>query len=225
MKVIDKLISFIFDVVIIIVAAAILLVKFNVIQDEILLGLFNDYLFNPQYDIIVISSCIVIILLALKVTVFTSSFSKKAKKNILVDTEHGKIQISQNTVENIAKNVVKDYPQVKDVQAVMTKAKKGINMYMSLIAYQGVNIKDIVTRVQADVKEQIEATIGIAVFNIDVKIKNVIKADVVYKTTQQTNDVAAPTAKKETVVTPEVATPKVEPTPVATENNENEQNQ
>ena len=224
MKVIDKLISFIFDVVIIIIAAAILLVKFNVIQDEILLGLFNDYLFNPQYDIIVISTCIVIILLALKVTVFTSSFSKKAKKNILVDTEHGKIQISQNTVENIAKNVIKDYPQVKDVQAVMTKAKKGINMYMSLVAYQGINIKDVVIKVQVDVKKQIEATIGIAVCNIDVKIKNVIKADNVYKTTQQTNEAVAPVVQTTTVSTP-VVTPTLESTPVATENNENEQNQ
>ncbi len=224
MKVIDKLISFIFDVVIIVVAAAILLVKFDVIQSEVLLGLFNEYLFNPQYDMIVISSCIVVILLALKVTVFTSSFSKKAKKNILVDTAHGKIQISQNTVENIAKNVIRDYPQVKDVQAVMTKAKKGINMYMSLVAYQGINIKDVVTRVQADVKNQIEAAIGIAVCNIDVKIKNVIKTDSAYKTTQQTNEVAAPVAQTTTVATPEVK-PTVEPTPVATENNENEQNQ
>jgi uncharacterized alkaline shock family protein YloU len=220
MKVIDKLISFIFDVVIIIIAAAILLVKFNVIGNEILLGLFNDYLFNPQYDMIVISTCIVVILLALKITVFTSSFSKKAKKNILVDTEHGKIQISQNTVENIAKNVIKDYPQVKDVQAVMTKAKKGINMYMSLVAFQGINIKDVVTKVQADVKTQIESAIGIKVCNIDVKIKNVIKTDAVYKNTTSTNEVVAPVAPVATE-----ATQVVEPTVEATENNENEQNQ
>ena len=223
MKVIDKLISFIFDVIIIVIAAVILLVKFDVIQDVVLFNLLNSYLFNPQYSMIVVSSCIVVILLALKITVFTSSFSKKAKKNILVDTVHGKIQIAQNTVENIAKNVIKDYPQIKDVQALMTKAKKGINMYMSLVVYQGVNIKDVVTRVQGDVKNQIESATGITVCNIDVKIKNVIKTDVAYKNTKAVVEPVVSQAPVTPVIEPEVQT--VETTTETMVMDENEQNQ
>lgn len=220
MKVIDKLISFVFDVAIIVVAIAILAVKFDVISMGVVMKLLPDYVFNPQYDATVISTCIVVILLALKTTVFTSSFSKKPRKNILVDTEHGKIQIAQNTIENIAKNVIKDYPQVKDVQAVMTKAKKGINMYMSLVAYQGINIRDIVTRVQADVKNQIEAAIGIKVYKVDVKVRNVIKTDATYQPVK-------PVVEQVITSVPTVSTEnaKVEEAPATKQSGENEQNQ
>ena len=177
MKIIDKLISFIFDVVIIVIASSILLVTLDVVQYEVIEGLLIGYLFNPSYEVIVGAVAVIVILLALKVTVFTSSLSTKAKKNLLVDTPHGKIQIAQSTIEGIAKNIIKDYPQVKDVQAAMTKARNGINMYMALVVYQGINIKEIVTRVQYDVKSQIESTTSVHVNKIDVKIKNVLKID------------------------------------------------
>lgn len=177
MKIIDKLISFIFDVVIIVIASTILLVTFGVVQYEVIEGLLTGYLFNPSYEIIVGAVAVIVILLALKVTVFTSSLSTKTKKNLMVDTPHGKIQIAQSTIEGIAKNVIKDYPQVKDVQAAMTKARSGINMYMALVVYQGINIKETITKVQYDVKSQIESTTSVQVNKIDVKIKNVLKID------------------------------------------------
>ncbi len=177
MKIIDKLISFIFDLVIIVIASTILLVTFDIVQYEVIEGLLTGYLFNPSYEVIVGAAAVIVILLALKVTVFTSSLSNKTKKNIMVDTPHGKIQIAQSTIEGIAKNVIKDYPQVKDVQAAMTKARNGINMYMALVVYQGINIKDTITKVQYDVKTQIESTTSVHVNKIDVKIKNVLKID------------------------------------------------
>ena len=177
MKIIDKLISFIFDLVIIVIASTILLVTFDIVQYEVIEGLLTGYLFNPSYEVIVGAAAVIVILLALKVTVFTSSLSSKTKKNIMVDTPHGKIQIAQSTIEGIAKNVIKDYPQVKDVQAAMTKARNGINMYMALVVYQGINIKDTITKVQYDVKTQIESTTSVHVNKIDVKIKNVLKID------------------------------------------------
>ena len=177
MKIIDKLISFIFDLVIIVIASTILLVTFDIVQYEVIEGLLTGYLFNPSYEVIVGAAAVIVILLALKVTVFTSSLSSKTKKNIMVDTPHGKIQIAQSTIEGIAKNVIKDYPQVKDVQAAMTKARNGINMYMALVVYQGINIKDTITKVQYDVKTQIESTTSVYVNKIDVKIKNVLKID------------------------------------------------
>ncbi len=177
MRVLDKLISFVFDVAIIVIAVAILLVNFNVVEYEMINKLFDSYVFNSNYELIVNAVCVVVILLAFKVTVFSSSLSKKKAKNIMVDTEHGRIQIGQNSIENIAKNVIKDYKPIKDVQAAMVKTKKGINLYMIVTVYQGVNIKDIISKVQADVKEQVEAITTVVINKVDVKIRNVVKID------------------------------------------------
>ena len=176
MRILDKLISFLFDVLVIILAVTVVLVMTNVIGYPVVEGLLRDYVFNFDYQIIIISIAIIVILLGLKITVFSSALSKEAKKKIYVDTPHGKIQINQDTIEGIARNIIKDYPQVKDVQARMTEAKKGINMYMAIQVYQNTNIKDIVTKVQNDVKSQIENTTSVRVNNVDVKIRNVVQA-------------------------------------------------
>lgn len=173
MRFLDKLISFIFNVFVIVVAVSIILVLTGFVHTPVIFGLLNDYLFNDAYKAIVLSSSILVVLAGLKITVFASSLSKTSQKSIMVDTPHGKIQINQDTIENVAKNVIKDYDAVKDVHTRMTKAKNGINMYMMLSVYQNTNIKDVVTRVQNDVKRQIESTTSVIVRNVDVKIKNV----------------------------------------------------
>ena len=173
MRFLDKLISFIFNLFVIIVAVAVLLVVIDVVSYPVITGLLRDYVFNVDYRAIVLSTVILVILAGLKVTVFSSALSNTSQKNIMVDTVHGKIQINQDTIENVAKNVIKDYDSIKDVHARMTKAKNGINMYMMLAVYQNTNIKEVVTEVQDKVKKQIEATTSVIVRNVDVKIKNV----------------------------------------------------
>ncbi len=176
MKFLDRLISFIFDLAVLIVAVVILLVTFNIVDYGVIDGLIREYVLNETYNTIVIVSAVIVILAFLKITIFSSTLSSKAKKNILVDTEHGKIQISQETLEGIARNVVSNYPEIKDVQARMTKANKGINMYTVIGVYPNTNIKEVVTKAQNDIKENIELKTGVPVKNIDVKIKNVTNA-------------------------------------------------
>ena len=175
MKFLDRLISFLFDIVVIVLALTVILVMTNIIGYPVVNGILKDYVFNFDYQLIVISIAAVVILLGLKITVFSSTLGSEAKENIFVDTPHGKIQINQETIEGIAKNIIKNYDQVKDVQARMTKAKGGINMYMVLQVYENTSIKDIVTRVQNDVKTQIVNTTSVDVKKVDVKIKNVVK--------------------------------------------------
>ena len=173
MRFLDKLISFIFTIFVIVIAVAILLVLTGFVNYPVIEGLLSGYVFNDAYKAIVLSSTILVLLAGLKVTVFSSSLARTSQKSIMVDTPHGKIQINQDTIENVAKNVINEYDAIKDVHTRMTKAKNGINMYMMLSVYQNTNIKDVVTKVQNDVKEQIEETTSVIVRNVDVKIKNV----------------------------------------------------
>lgn len=175
MRFLDKLISFIFNVFVIVVAVSILLVLTGFVNYPVIDGVLKDYVFNDGYKTIVLSATILVILAGLKITVFSSALSNTAQKSIMVDTPHGKIQINQDTIESVAKNIIKDYDSIKDVQTRMTKAKNGINMYMMLSVYQNTNIKDVVTKIQNEVKEQIEETTSVIVRNVDVKVKNVAR--------------------------------------------------
>ena len=95
MRVLDKLISFIFNVFVIVVAVSILLVLTGFVGYPVIDGVLRDYVFNDVYKTIVLSTTILVILAGLKITVFSSALSNTAQKSIMVDTPHGKIQINQ----------------------------------------------------------------------------------------------------------------------------------
>lgn len=209
MRILDKFISFIFNVFVIVIAVAILLVLVGLVNYPVIEGLLSDYVFNDAYRAIVLSSTILVILAGLKVTIFSSTFARTSPKSIMVDTPHGKIQINQDTIENVAKSVINEYDSIKDVHTRMTKAKKGINMYMMLSVYQNTNIKDVVTKVQNDVKEQIEERTSVIVRNVDVKIKNVsgMPGDKKAKKNSKSEVVIKPMATSVEPSVSEVATP------------------
>ena len=189
MRILDKFISFVFSLVIIVLAMTVILVSVNAVNYAVVEGLLTNYVFNDLYKMTVILISVLFVLAGLKVTVFSSTLSSKGKKNIYVNTPNGKIQIAQETIEGIAKNVISSYSEVKDVKAAMTKAKKGINLYMGLLVYENTNITSIVTRIQDEVKKQIESTTGVQVYNVDVKVRNVVSKQTTTKKTVQTQQV------------------------------------
>ena len=96
MRFLDKLISFIFNIFVIVLAVAVLLVVIDVVNYPEIDGLLRDYVFNIDYRAIVLSTAILVILAGLKITIFSSALSNTSKKSIMVDTAHGKIQINQD---------------------------------------------------------------------------------------------------------------------------------
>lgn len=201
MRILDRFISFVFSLAIIVLAVSVILVSSGVIQYGVVDGILTGYVFNASYKVTVILTSLLVVLAGLKVTIFSSTLSSGRKKNIFVNTPNGKIQIAQETIEGIAKAVISEYDEVKDVKAAMTKAKKGINLYMALVVHQNVNITNIVSKVQEEVKQQIENITGVKVYNVDVRVKNATTPQAPTKTantlkTENDVKVEATTAEK-----------------------------
>lgn len=178
MRVLDKFISFIFSLVIIVLAVSVILVSISVVKYAVVDGILTNYVFSETHKLTTILVSILFVLAGLKVTVFSSSLSSGRRKNIYVNTPNGKIQIAQETIEGIAQNVITNYNDVKDVKTAMTKTGKGINLYMGLTMYQNSNITETISKIQEEVKSQIDNITGVKVYNVDVKVRNVVTAPV-----------------------------------------------
>ncbi len=178
MRVLDKFISFIFSLVIIVLAVSVILVSTSVVKYAVVDGILTNYVFSETHKLTTILVSILFVLAGLKVTVFSSSLSSGRRKNIYVNTPNGKIQIAQETIEGIAQNVITNYNDVKDVKTAMTKTGKGINLYMGLTMYQNSNITETISKIQEEVKSQIDNITGVKVYNVDVKVRNVVTAPV-----------------------------------------------
>lgn len=178
MRALDKFISFIFSLVIIVLAVSVILVSTSVVKYAVVDGILTNYVFSETHKLTTILVSILFVLAGLKVTVFSSSLSSGRRKNIYVNTPNGKIQIAQETIEGIAQNVITNYNYVKDVKTAMTKTGKGINLYMGLTMYQNSNITETISKIQEKVKSQIDNITGVKVYNVDVKVRNVVTAPV-----------------------------------------------
>lgn len=173
MKYLDKLINLIFSLVILVLTAIIVLVSAGFLEYDLVDSFIRTNIFSVDNNT---TTCIVALTAfcaALKTTFFLSKTSNKNKSNILVSTTNGIVQIAQETIESTAKNVAKNYDEVKDVQVRMIKIKKAVNIYMSLLVLPRTNIIELSSKVQEEVKDAVQNTTGVKVNNIDIKIKNI----------------------------------------------------
>lgn len=194
MKWLDRLINFIFSLVILVISVVVLLALFNYIDYTYVNSLINDYLWGADYRLIVIITTCIVLLAALKTTIFLSDFKKKRKIPILVSTENGVIQIASETIESTAKAVAISHEEVRDVNVKMVNKNKGVDVYMSLLVIQDTNIRTITKQIQDEVKEKVHETTGVLVLNTDIKVKNIIEKS---KKTMVVNELAKEKVEKE----------------------------
>lgn len=201
MKLLDGFISFIFSIVILILAIAVLLVTVDYTSDTFIIGILNDYVFNSAYYNVVLITSIVCILAALKTTVFHSCFKAKDTSPIMVETEHGNVEIAQETITNTVKSVAMKLNNVKDVSAKMLKRRNGIKIIANISVLANSNIKTLTEELQTKVIEVIKETTGVKVLDVHIKVKNIYEknAKVVNKLVEEIKITEKPEIKENIV--------------------------
>ena len=114
MRYLDRLINFIFSLVILVLAIVVIMVSAGFVGYDNVDSWIRLNIFSTANNTTTCIVAIVTLIAALKTTVFLSRMNPKRKNTILVDTNHGKVQIAAETIENTAKTVVKDYVEIKD---------------------------------------------------------------------------------------------------------------
>lgn len=175
MKLLDRLINFIFSLTMLVISTVILLVIFNFIDSNYINSLINNYVWSTDYRAIVIVVSCIVFLAGLKTTIFLSDFKKRKKIPIMVNSSNGSVQIAQETIESTAKAVALSHEEVRDVNVKMINKSKGVDIYMSILVTQDTNIRNITTEIQEEVKNKVDETTGVLVLNTDIKVKNIVE--------------------------------------------------
>jgi len=205
MRALDRLISFIFSIIILIISITLILVGIRVVEPRVISDLLSTYVLNEGiisekfFNPITISG-IVLLLLSLKTTVFLSLFKVRDRAPISVKSKNGEVQISQDTIINTARSVTLSYENIKDVQARMAKKGSGVVIYEIIQVYVDTNIRELVEAVQEEVKRTVMANIGVNVVDVNIKIKNI------FAQKKQEDTVDTEKEVKEEIATEEVKT-------------------
>lgn len=173
MKYLDKFISFIFALVILIISVTIILVLLGQVYVDTIFSVMHDYLFAEEAQQTALITSVIVALAALKVTIFNSSFKQNDKSPIIVETKHGMVEISQDTIENTVKSVASDFSEIKEVQAKMVKKQNGIKIFSTISVLANTNIRNLTAEFQEKIEQVIDETTGIKILSTDVKVKNI----------------------------------------------------
>jgi len=106
--------------------------------------------------------------------------SNKDKRGVSKHTNIGEINISLNSIANIAQNAAKRATGIKDSKTVVKKAEDGVFIDVRTVVMPELSIPTISEDVQARVKKAVEDAAGIVVKQVKVTVEN-IYSGVTYK--------------------------------------------
>lgn len=178
MKLVDKVIYFIFSVIIL----AIVVVMFTVILNiggvvnpvfNFIINIPNMSFTQEQMTYIVIIE-ILLFVMAIKGILFQSKLEEN-KDAIILENNSGKLIISRKTLENLVKDISNGVQGVENSFARVNVSKDTeLIISIDIVVKEG-SIKDITKKLQEDVKIAIKKASDLNVSEVNVNIKNIKK--------------------------------------------------
>lgn len=178
MKLVDKVIYFIFSVIIL----AIVVVMFTVILNigGIVNPVFNfisnipNMSFTQEQMTYIVIIEILLFIMAIKGILFQSKLEEN-KDAIILENNSGKLIISRKTLENLVKDISNGVQGVESSFARVNVSKDTeLIISIDIVVKEG-SIKDITKKLQEDVKIAIKKASDLNVSEVNVNIKNIKK--------------------------------------------------
>lgn len=169
MKIVDRIIIFLFAIIIFIISTVLILIPFDI--NNVISNLDLNY-----YSDIAIGNFWVtlfgLVFFVLSIRLLTSGFSKDYK-SITTNNKHGEIKISSKTIEGLTRSSIKSITGITDNVIKVKIDKIGINIVIKLHINPNVNIPETAEKMQNSIKNDIETYTGITVNSVKVDVSNI----------------------------------------------------
>ena len=176
-KVVDKLLLFLYSIVIIIISLFMAGVGFGWISKDML----NDgitYMYeHDAIQITVITISAVFLLISVRFLFVSLYRGSATSPSIDQRTDFGDIRISIETIENLALKAASRQRGVKDLRARIKVTDAGLEVVLRTVIDGETSIPELTEEIQSAVKTHVEEITGMPVANVAVFVANVIQAN------------------------------------------------
>lgn len=180
-KVIDKLLLFIFSIVVLIASFVLLVAAFGLIPLNGALNFVHDLYTDLKVAVPFISVTTIVLLLAARFLYLSVRRGKSSVPSIDQRTEFGDIRISLDTVENLSLKAAARSRGVRDLRARVKVNQAGIEIVIRAIVDGETPIPALTEEMQVNVKKHIEDITGIPVAFVSVFIANIQQSTPTFK--------------------------------------------
>lgn len=177
MKLIDKVIYFIFSTIVLSIVVIVFMGLLNIGGVNHIfsfIGSIPNMSFTQEQMTYIIIVGILLIIMAIKGILFQSKLEEN-KDAIILENSSGKLIISRRTLENLVKDISNSVKGVENSSA-RVNVEKDTDLIISIdIVVKEGSIKDITKKLQEDVKIAIKKASDLNVSEVNVNIKNIKK--------------------------------------------------
>lgn len=177
MKLIDKVIYFIFSTIVLAIVVIVFMGLLNIGGANHIfsfIGGMPNMSFTQEQMTYIIIVGILLIIMAIKGILFQSKLEEN-KDAIILENSSGKLIISRRTLENLVKDISNSVKGVENSSA-RVNVEKDTDLIISIdIVVKEGSIKDITKKLQEDVKIAIKKASDLNVSEVNVNIKNIKK--------------------------------------------------
>ena len=183
MKFFDKLGLAIFSAIVLIISITLCLIGFGWIEPSVYSILISKAYASQTGTYVLIGSCTVLALLAIKCLFFSDMTSKDDEEEgsgILLQNEDGRLLITADTLRNMVEGVITDFDEITDsITRINITKENDVIIEISIDVLRGTVIKDVTSRLQTKVKKEIKAATDLEIKYVNVKVRNtgIEKAD------------------------------------------------
>lgn len=175
MKFLERFALIVYSYIILIIAVVLSLLIFNWVNFETITDMLEALITGAITSKITLVVSIVFILLSIKCIFFDEKSKERLKEaqGILLKNENGELMISKDSIENMVKNAVAGFENVKDCNTkIDVNSENQIMITLYVVVNENVIIKDLATNLQTKVKEEVKNISDLDVQEVNVKIVN-----------------------------------------------------
>lgn len=180
-KVIDRLLLFLFSLAVLVVSLFSLVCAFGWISFERASNFIHDVYYDMDTAVVFIPAMIVIAMISVRFLFVSLSRGKSNAPSIDQRTEFGDIRISMDTVENLALKAAARTRGIKDLKARVKVSQAGLEIIIRALVDGESSIPQLTEEMQANIKQHIEEITGIPVAVVSVFIANIQQASPTFK--------------------------------------------
>lgn len=173
MKFLERFTLIIYSLIILILAVILSLLIFNWMDFEVVTDMVEALIRGSVSSKITLGVCVVFVLLSIKCMFFdeTSKDILKETQGILLKNENGQLMISKETIDNMVKNTVAGFENVKQCNTkIDVNAENQLRVTLFLVVNENVVIKELASNLQTKIKDEVKKISDLEVQEVNVKV-------------------------------------------------------
>ncbi|MCK5780580.1 MAG: alkaline shock response membrane anchor protein AmaP [Psychrilyobacter sp.] len=98
-------------------------------------------------------------------------------KELKIKTPNGILKISSNSINNIVKEAVGDYPKIKNVKVKNKNVRKKLKIFVSIDIISSHSLSEDLALIQQEIKNRIENYLDLSIVEVELRVTKLLQGN------------------------------------------------